>query len=397
MATKKSKKDQQAAAPAATPTVATTEGAAPAATEGTTTGEAVGGASHTVTDGRLHHTEIVPGIQVGLPNPRTVSDKKKDQELEENLKLNPVYNPLQVWKVPGSEPATYVILGGNRRLTKVQKLVGSQGELWYKKMYPDGLPVRIHECDELEARKVAFIDNDKRADLTGYDRTAEIVSLKEAMTKKEGVAPSNQRLAQDLNKSVAWVQQHLQAWSVATVETKAAWRDGRLTDQVVLEVTRNYKAETAEAQNEAVVRILTILEGSKGEGDSTAGGGKEDQDDKKEDDNKKTGARPPSRDTKSRALNAAKGGKGSKGGGPPSPTTRKDWRRILMGTDEYKHPTKYIDGVRDGLLYALGEKEEPDWGGTDLMDKVNAAETRAVGEKLAAEKAKRDKAKGAKK
>jgi ParB family chromosome partitioning protein len=129
-------------------------------------------------------------VEAVLSNPfqaRLAVSEEELAELTETVKQYGVLQPILVRPKPGDR---YEIIAGERRLAAAKRA----GLIM--------IPAMIQDIDDKTARKLSFIENLQRKDLSDYEKA---LVLKEMLKDY----PSQEALAKEIGKSPAWISRHL--------------------------------------------------------------------------------------------------------------------------------------------------------------------------------------------
>ncbi|MBT8453009.1 MAG: hypothetical protein KJO40_13655 [Deltaproteobacteria bacterium] len=168
----------------------------------------------------------------GFKNPRVLNRSglaKKDlRELAQDIARRGLLYPLLITR-------DGLILGGQRRYLAIGIIMAADpaDAAWQRKRQfeRDGIPVRVLDCDGLEAATTALADNLHRAALSSFEVAERLAALSDA----DG-GPTGAELAERIGKSRTYVSRMLKAWRGAGPQLKRAWSAGTVTYQRVKEV-----------------------------------------------------------------------------------------------------------------------------------------------------------------
>lgn len=250
-------------------------------------------------------------------NPREFVDTKKVRELADDIAQRGLTTPLRVADRDGQ----LIVLGGGRRFRAIHLLVKEKRANGLK----EGVPIVFVDAeDSIAARFEGLADNLHRENLSSYETAKEIFGLSEA-----GVAQKD--IAEKLGKSAGWVSRLLGAYKKSTPTVHKAWSQGKVPDDDVQTLVKLPRGDQDK-------RLAAIMEHR----------------------DKVAAAKPGQvRKAKEAARAAAKGKPTKNGSTAPMPrVARPDYNLIRTFADiTSKAPksNKYIQGMRDAFLFALGE------------------------------------------
>lgn len=204
-------------------------------------------------DGILKRDEIVLGREVGSPNPRRTIDKVELRQLAEDIGDRGLLYPLVVWRTQHKGKPMNVLIDGNRRLMALELNWEDKKSIEYQKK---GIPVRLFEGAELDARIVAIASNIQRADLSSYELAEEMTTLHESgLQQKE--------IARKLHKSTPWVSRAITTYEGGTPSLKEAWKMSKITSEqaYVIAQIRDTTEQDKQVAAIVVVRGETTTEG----------------------------------------------------------------------------------------------------------------------------------------
>lgn len=134
-------------------------------------------------------TVEIDSIRISGANPRKTFDEGSLRELRDSIAEHGILEPLVVR--PGTEPDTYELVAGERRLRAVQMIDGAEF-----------VPVVIRELTDEAAAEIMLIENLQREDLAPLEVAAALQQLLAGGSTQE-------ELGKKLGKSQSWISNHL--------------------------------------------------------------------------------------------------------------------------------------------------------------------------------------------
>ena len=267
-------------------------------------------AAATLKHGTLPH-ESMQLEGADFENPREVIEKKKIGELADSIHHHGLLHPLVIWKTtdPETKKEINLLVDGGRRWRAIGMNIAKKRSNGLAKK----VPVRFVVAKTVqEARVKALVGNLHDEQLTSYEVAKSMQQLKdEGMQQKE--------IAKQVNKSTTWVSRKLAAINKTTEFVRRAWRTGKLPDDDVESLAKLPEAE----QNK---RLETIMETRSNE--------------------------KASRADRAKARDVAKGKKA-----PEPKAVRPNAAKLeqYLKIAEAGSTSKYVNGVGDGIRFALGQ------------------------------------------
>lgn len=259
--------------------------------------------------------ELVEGSELGFKQPRTNYAKSQIKELAEDIALRGLINPLQVWLTKDEKGKTHKVrIGGGRRLEAIKLLIEekrvTEGPA---KGYDKAVPCRIvTDNDPKSAFATAVADNLQREEMTSFEQAESVWH----MAMNHGM--SGTEISKALSKSNAWTSRMLGCFRECSTATREAWKIGKITQETVRDLISKHRNDHA-AMDKTLEKLVKVREvGSK--------------------------------DAKSEARNEAKAGKKGNNDRP----TRMQMDFMKVKTEGAPAKFKYVRGVHDGIMYALG-------------------------------------------
>ncbi|HEY4266707.1 MAG TPA: ParB N-terminal domain-containing protein [Galbitalea sp.] len=308
-------------------------------------------------------------------NPRTTTGLGSDDldDLAASIKERGILVPLEVLRVKNEDGGVIDLVVDGQRRVLAAKLAGFKGSapIPVVDAREDTLEFNWHESDGvfLDMLSIAV----QRVGLSSFE-------LSEAAERLKNRGKNGEEIARAINKSASWVSRMLKARASADPKILAAWKAGKLTDEVFKDLSDVATAK----QSDALDDYLGVKKSDRGGARAMAKEAKA-----KTVKNGHAKHKPVVSGEQKTLFEDDHAEAKAKKNQPP----RKDFLEELVALSEKRTPTSdYVKGIMDGVGYTLGTKQldefSPAWA--KYVNRVGGSATTS----FSSPKAKKGKAKG---